>query len=319
MGSLSTAELRKIAGLGVNVVQVYPDAKCYLKGIFNALEAFGGDRDSEGWRINLSQDSVKLLEYSLENKQESSPLEAQGDYPLLTAVNPELMLHTKALQILFSGDQPLMVPIRPTDKHKLRFFVGDASQEGFGGATQLLDGTIFTREGLWEPDFAAGGSNLKEAQNQVNYLLQEIRGGWHDGRELWAATNNAVWSAVWNKGLSSACHLFDLVLVLKQEARKHEVFLHCYHISGNRMIASGVDELSRGNYDAGVLLGTNVRQFLPMNLSAWDVAGRFWQAGAKVGWIQTMHLRCRLKAGSSTGISLMSTFGPPCRRQLSLH
>jgi hypothetical protein len=163
-GSLSTAELRKIAGLGVNIVQVYPDAKCYLKGIFNALEAFQGDRDSEGWRINLSQDSAKLLEYSLETKQES-PLEAQGDYPLLTAVNPELMLHAKALQILFSGDQPLMVPVRPTDKHKLRFFVGNASRGGFGGATQLSDGTIFTREGLWEPDFATGGSNLREAQN----------------------------------------------------------------------------------------------------------------------------------------------------------
>ena len=189
-GSLSTAELRKRAGLGVNIVQVYPDAKCYLKGIFNALEAFWGDRDSEGWRFNLSQDSVELLEYSLETKQES-PLEAQGDYPLLTAVNPELMLHAKALalQILFSGDQPLMVPIRPTDKHKLRFFVGDASREGFGGATQLSDGTIFTREGLWEPDFAAGGSNLREAQNQVNHLLQEIRGGWHDGCKLWAATD----------------------------------------------------------------------------------------------------------------------------------
>ena len=58
-----------------------------------------------------------------------------------------------------------MVPVWPTDKHKLRFFVGNASCGGFGGATQLSDGTIFTREGLWEPDFAAGGSNLREAQN----------------------------------------------------------------------------------------------------------------------------------------------------------
>jgi len=39
------------------------------------------------------------------------------------------------------------------------------------------------------------------------------------------------------------------------------------------MIASGVDGLSRGNYDAGILLGIDIRQFLPMNLSAWDVAG----------------------------------------------
>jgi hypothetical protein len=41
--SLSTAELRKISGLGVNIMQVYQDAKCYLKGIFNAIEAFCSD------------------------------------------------------------------------------------------------------------------------------------------------------------------------------------------------------------------------------------------------------------------------------------
>ena len=39
------------------------------------------------------------------------------------------------------------------------------------------------------------------------------------------------------------------------------------------MIASGVDGLSRGNYDAGISLGYEVRQFMPLNVSAWDVAG----------------------------------------------
>ncbi len=48
-GSLPTAELRKISGLRVNVLQVYQDAKCYLKGIFNALEAFRSNQDSQGW------------------------------------------------------------------------------------------------------------------------------------------------------------------------------------------------------------------------------------------------------------------------------
>jgi hypothetical protein len=47
-GSLQTTELRKIAGLGVNMMQVYGDAKCYLKGIFNALEAFRADRVWDG-------------------------------------------------------------------------------------------------------------------------------------------------------------------------------------------------------------------------------------------------------------------------------
>jgi hypothetical protein len=145
-GSLGTAELRRIAGLGVNIVQVYSDAKCYLKGIFNALEAFRADRDSQGWRVQNAADSAELLEFGIAAGHES-PLDAQGDYPLMTSVTSELLAHAEALQILFDGEQPLMVPIRPTDKNKLRFFVGDASREGFGGATQYSDGLVSTREG----------------------------------------------------------------------------------------------------------------------------------------------------------------------------
>ena len=40
VGSVPTAELRRLAGLGVNIMQVYDDAKCYLKGFFNAIKAF---------------------------------------------------------------------------------------------------------------------------------------------------------------------------------------------------------------------------------------------------------------------------------------
>lgn len=40
------------------------------------------------------------------------------------------------------------------------------------------------------------------------------------------------------------------------------------------MIASDVDGLSRRNYDAGVLLGIDVRQFLPMNLFRMGCCGR---------------------------------------------
>jgi hypothetical protein len=109
--------------------------------------------------------------------------------------------------------------------------------------------------------------------------------GKHDGCKVWAATNNSVWSAIWNKGLSSARYLFYLVLALKQEARKHKVFLHCFHILGNRMIASGLNGLLRGNYDADILLGINVRQFLPMNVLAWNVARNILEGWCK-SWME---------------------------------
>ena len=49
-GSLSTAELRKIAGLGVNLMQVYQE------GFFNAIEAFRSDQDPQGLRIDAAVD-----------------------------------------------------------------------------------------------------------------------------------------------------------------------------------------------------------------------------------------------------------------------
>jgi hypothetical protein len=67
-----------------------------------------------------------------------------------------------------------MLPICPTEVGKLCFVIGDAPQEGFVGATQFPGGTITSREGCWDQKFAEGGSNLREAQNQVNHSPHEI-------------------------------------------------------------------------------------------------------------------------------------------------
>jgi hypothetical protein len=84
--------LRKNAGLGVNVMQVSKDATCYLKAKFNALEAFRANCDSLGWQTNMSVDSTELLEFSVETGQDS-PVNAQGDYPVLMPINLESLLH----------------------------------------------------------------------------------------------------------------------------------------------------------------------------------------------------------------------------------
>ena len=113
-------------------MQVYKDAKCYLKGFFNAIEAFWSDHDPKGWRIQNSADAVAFLEFG-HDRGEGSALDAQGDYPLLTPVTSELLLHVEALQTLFAGEQPMMIPIHLTDRGKLCFFCGNTSREGFRG------------------------------------------------------------------------------------------------------------------------------------------------------------------------------------------
>jgi hypothetical protein len=134
-----------------------------------------------------------------------------------------------------------MVLLRPIDVHKLRYTVGDASAEGFFIATQYPDATLDSRGGLWDETFAQGGSNLREAQNFGNHLLIKVKAGKHNGCAVWAFTDNAVWSAVWNKGMLSVKHLFRIALDLKIACQVHEVFLHTCHISGDRMIAMGID------------------------------------------------------------------------------
>ena len=292
--TVPTAELRRIAGLGVNVTDVYQDARCYLKGFFNAIEAFRADRDPDGWRkrfgvdlpsIHIDGSSPGIID--LPPLQETDAMEAAeglemndagtevaaSGYPTLTRITSELLDHCEALLELFDSELPRADFVRPASSTSYRYYVGDASREGLGGATQFPDLSIRGRRGVWEPSFADGGSNLREAQNQVNHLIQEVRAGLHDGCEVWAFTDNGCWSAVWLKGLSTAKHLFRLVLRLKIECRIHEVYLHVCHISGDRMIETGVDGWSRGDFETGVSLGYDLRTFLPLSRSCIDVAG----------------------------------------------
>ena len=267
-GFAETAALRRIAGLGVNVTEVYPYGRCYLKGFFNAIESFRSGRDIDGWRLSDAIHQAQIVDIN-----QLSNAQAREGYPFLTRVTEELKMHVHGLLTLFKSDSPLPLPLRPSDATKLRYFVADASAEGFGAVMQYPDGSIVGRDGLWLPDYASGGSNLREATAQVNHLLQDIMAGKHDGCEIWCGTDNAVWSAVWHKGMSSAKHLFELVVNLKVACHQHEVYLHPFHMSGDRMIDCGVDGLSRGNQDAGVSLGHDIRKYIPLNLGAFELEG----------------------------------------------
>ena len=265
---LDTAELRRIAGLWIHLTELYTEGRCFLKGFFNAIEAFRPDRDADGWRMEISQDEAYELELF-----DGTRAEAGGEYPALTRVTYQLVLHVHALRRLFDTDEPRVSPIRPQEKNMVRYACGDASAEGFGQAMQYPELIVDERDGLWLPEISEKSSNLREALNIANHLEQDIRMGLHDGCEIWQATDNAVWCAVCNKGMSSVRHLFDLLVKIKVLCYEHEVFYHCFHISGDRMIATGVDGLSRGDKEAGITLGFDLRDFLPLDTSAFDYPG----------------------------------------------
>ena len=247
-------------------------------------------------------------------------LEFSKGYPVSTHITYELTQHARALDQLFSAPSPLMVPLRPTDAHKVRYVAGDASAEGFFIATQYPDGHIATRSGLWDDDFAAGSSNLREAQNFGNHILEEINSGSHTGCTLWGFTDNAVWSQVWSKGMATVRHLFELALKIRIAAMEHEVWLHMCHISGARMILTGIDGGSRGNADQGVLVGHNICDFIPLDKSAFDLAGdllekwcRDWMGPAYIRPLEPLEWFTR---GHSPGIHVWAP--PPAAALVAL-
>jgi hypothetical protein len=262
---IDTVELRRIAGLWIHLTELYSEGRCFLKGFFNALEAFRSDRDLDGWKLQEAMDSARELE-----ENDASRETAGNGYPLFTRVTYQLVLHTHALRRLFNTVEPRVSSIRPTEKSKIQYACGDASAEGFAQAVQYPDLLIDERDGLWLPEFTEKSSNLREAMNIANHLKQDIQAGKHDGCEIWQATDNAVWSAVCNKGMSSVRHLFDLLVDIKILCHEHEVFYHCFHISGERMIATGIDGLSRGDHESGIALGYDLRDFLPLDVGAFD-------------------------------------------------
>ena len=89
--------------------------------------------------------------------------------------------------------------------------------KGLGGITQYPNWIIHGWQGMWDQTFADGGSNLHEAQIQVNHLKDEIKPGLYDGCAVWGFVDITVWSAAWCKGLSTAVNLFKLALDLKLE------------------------------------------------------------------------------------------------------
>lgn len=223
------------------------------------------DRDLDGWRLFESMDSAQDLE-----ENDSSRATAMAEYPLRTRVTYQLVLHTHALQKLFATEEPRVSLIHPTERDKVRYGCGDASAEGFAQAMQYPDLEIDERYGLWMGSLSAGSSNLGEALNIANHLKRDIKAGRHDGCEIWQASDNAVWSAVCNKGMLSVRHLFDLLVDIKLLCHEHDVFYHCYHILGERMIATGIDGLSQGNQELGIALGYDLRDFLQLDCSAFD-------------------------------------------------
>ena len=75
---------------------------------------------------------------------EADKMEYSAGYPVSTQVTDKLIVHANALLKLFASKTPLMPPLCPTDVHKIRYTIGDASAKGFFIGTQYPDLSLYT-------------------------------------------------------------------------------------------------------------------------------------------------------------------------------
>ncbi len=89
---INKAKLRQITGLNVHVTEVYMYVRSFLKGFFNVLEVFCHGSNLEDWHIDgVIQEASELKD------DDATQAQAQVDYPIVTQITLELIIHAATL------------------------------------------------------------------------------------------------------------------------------------------------------------------------------------------------------------------------------
>jgi hypothetical protein len=169
------------------------------------------------------------------------------------------------LKLTESEDAPSR-PVRPGHRAHAVYGFGDASKDGFGASIEFEGKGIVWRSGTWTMTMREESSNFREFSNLVETIESLVAEGTLSGHELFMFTDNSTAEAAIFKGTSTSKKLFNLVLQLRKIEMEEILFIHLVHVAGTRMIWSGVDGLSRGNQNAGILERPCSRLFLSLKV-----------------------------------------------------
>jgi hypothetical protein len=163
------------------------------------------------------------------------------------------------------------VPTRDVRAGKLAnaiYRFGDASKDGFGASIEVEGKGIVWPSGTWSQPMHDESSNFREFCNLVEMIESLVKQGTLRGHELFMLTDISTAESAFFKGTSPSEKLFNLVLRLQKIEMEGELFIHLVHVAGTRMIWSGVDGLSRGGQNAGVMAGDSMLSLVPLPQSA---------------------------------------------------
>ena len=259
-GLLNHKILEQRRGFLNHIQRVFPAMTPFLKGFHLTLDGWRPGRDEDMWKLRRP----------LEELDWNHLLLPSADPPEYVTPAPRLLDDLHALSVMFRGDYPTIRMLRPSRTGVAVYGIGDASGAGYGSAfTNTSD--LWFCFGVWGPDADDVTSNFRELRNLTEAVELGVQTGRLQDCELFIYTNNTTAEGAYYKGNSDSRALFDLVVRLRRLDMAGGLRLHMSHIAGTRMIASGVDGLSRGNLSEGLLLQPSpsaFSSFVPLHLSA---------------------------------------------------
>jgi hypothetical protein len=230
------------------------------------IDSWRRGRDEEGWRLPLTAwQSVDKSGDDWMGVEEVTPKE---EAPVLVAAVPRLKHDVEALLKLLEPEKPPLKRVRAKATAKVYYGFGDASGCGFGATIQIGNEIVY-EYGQWSSEVTeTKSSNWRELNNLVEALERIVKEYDLSGSEIFIFTDNTTAEAAFWKGTSKSKTLFELVLRLKILELECGLILHVIHVSGRRMIAQGTDGLSRADHSEGVMKGRDMKNFIPLHLTA---------------------------------------------------
>ena len=236
----------------------------YLNGLHLTIDSWRPNRDDQGWKIG-GQPTHSVTQYPLR--------------PTTVKAVPRLHQDVSALKTLCATPTPPWRRVRPKKTAAVYYGFGDASGSAYGAALQQLRSgkgddpprQVLYEYGQWlERATEEESSNWREFTNLVEFLESQSKGGGLNDSELFMFTDNSTADAAFWKGTSKSPKLLELVLRLRKLEMSLGITIHLVHISGKRMIASGIDGLSRGDHSTGIMAGQSLLSFVPLASNALE-------------------------------------------------
>jgi hypothetical protein len=198
-------------------------------------------------------------------KKRGGPSPPREVAPKLAETVPRLEFDLACLRELTPSEKAPRRRVRSSSVIRVEYGFGDASGKGLGSSITLGEEVVW-RSGQWRSGYQDESSNFREFENIVLALEEYYQDHPSKDAEIFMFTDNSTTEGAVHRGTSHSKKLFRLVLRLRKLQMESGWILHIYHVSGTRMIASGIDGLSRADLMTGIMSGASILDYVPLHL-----------------------------------------------------